>query len=36
LEWQSKLWLDIDELPRWADPNRGRPMQRFLSKLGVR
>jgi prophage antirepressor-like protein len=36
LEWQSKVWLDIDELPRWTDPTRGKPMQRFLSRLGAR
>ncbi|MCG8907868.1 BRO family protein [Pseudomonas sp. DP-17] len=36
LEWQSKLWLDIEELSRWGDPSRGRPVQRFLSRIGVR
>ncbi|WP_178119552.1 BRO family protein [Pseudomonas sp. SCB32] len=36
LEWQNTLWLNVDELPRWIASSRPRPLQRLLSRLGVR
>ncbi|MCP8466351.1 BRO family protein [Pseudomonas sp. ZM23] len=36
LEWQNKLWLDIDELPRWTYASRSNPVKRLLSGIGVR